>query len=165
MCQVGFLPFGNKVFIAPKVGEMGYLEVASSNEILCVTPAASKVIFKKKTKKRKRVTTTSENEIIDHNDPEKWVIGPANAAGWSRIYNPFSKKYLTSSKKALKIEEKANVDKSKDKQLVIQKKVFVWCPFIEEFITYVAFERKYEDQELQVDLGKDSYKYGRNTPH
>ena len=132
---------------------MGYLEVASSNEILCVTPAATKVIFKKKSKKRKRNTT--ESEIIDPNDPEKWVIGPANAAGWFRILNPFSKKYLTSSKKALKIEEKTNIEKSKDKELVIQKKVFVWCPFIEEFITYVAFERNYEDQDLQVDLGLD----------
>ena len=138
-----------------EIGEIGYLEVSSSNEILCASESSNDVIFKKKTKKRKRFTTRSgpAAENIDNNNLENWVIAPANDGGWFQIYNPATKKFLTSSKKSVKLEEKANLDKSKDKQLVEVKKVFVWCPYIEEFITYIAYERGYKDQNLQVDMG------------
>ena len=138
-----------------EVGEIGCLEVSSSNEILCVSESGNEVIFKKKTKKRKRFTTRSGSaaENIENNDLENWVITPANDSGWFQIYNPASKKFLTSSKKSVKLEEKANLEKSKDKQLVLVKKVFIWCPFIEEFVTYIAHERDYKDQDLQVDMG------------
>ena len=138
-----------------EVGEIGCLEVSSSNEILCVSESGNEVIFKKKTKKRKRFTTRSGSaaENIENNDLENWVITTANDSGWFQIYNPASKKFLTSSKKSVKLEEKANLEKSKDKQLVLVKKVFIWCPFIEEFVTYIAHERGYKDQDLQVDMG------------
>ena len=38
------------------------------------------------------------------------------------------------------------------------KKVFVWCPYVEEFVTYVAYCRGYEDQDLQIDMGMDAGK-------
>ena len=138
-----------------EVGEIGCLEVSSSNEILCVSESSNEVIFKKKTKKRKRFTTRSgpAAENANNNDLENWVVTPANSSGWFQIYNPASKKFLTSSKKSVKLEEKANLEKSKDKQLVEVKKVFIWCPYIEEFVTYIAHERDYKDQDLQVDLG------------
>ena len=148
----------------PKVGQPGYLEVG--NQILCVNDEGE-VIFKTKTKKRKRFTTRSgpskaQNEDMDNNDADKWVLSSANSAGWFRIYHPASKKFLTSSKKRgkkgekfVKIEDKANLEKSKDKELVQMKKVFVYCPYIEEFVTHIANERNYEDQDLQIDLGLD----------
>ena len=105
---IGHLPFGEKVWILSEVGEIGCLEVSSSNEILCVSESSNEVIFKKKTKKRKRFTTRSgAAENTDNNDLENWVITPANSSGWFQIYNPASKKFLTSSKKSVKLPKNA----------------------------------------------------------
>ena len=111
----------------------------------------------KKIRKTNRNTRASSSTNFESaaSDPQKWIIHPADEFGWFRIFHPHSGKFLTSGKDSVKVEKLASAKELKDrkKQLFTEKKVFVWCPFIEELVTYVAYQRNYEEQDLQVDIG------------
>ena len=140
----------------PKVGQPALIEDASSNDVLSVENEnevdLSKKIGKTNRKTRAKSSTNFENS---KSDPQKWIIHPADEFGWFRIFHPSTGKYLTSGKDSVKVEKLASAKELKDrkKQLFTEKKVFVWCPFVEEFVTYVAYQRNYEEQDLQVDIG------------
>ena len=145
-----------KVFNLPKVGTPAFIEDASSNDILSVEIPSDEVDLSKKIGKTNRNTRAKSSTKFENaaNDPQKWIIHPADSFGWFRIFHPSTGKYLTSSKDCAKVEKLASAKVLKDqKQLVEVKKVFVWCPFIEEFVTYIAFQRNYQEENLQVDIG------------
>ena len=144
-----------------KVGKAGYIEEVSSSHVLSIDSKNDDVTLKPKIRKRTRAQA-DENTI---SDSQKWIqTGLVDSHGWFRIANPKSGKYLTShSKTSAKLEELCDPNKpskkSKDKKQLVQvKKVFVWCPHIEEFVTYVAHCRGYEEQDLQIDMGMDAGK-------
>ena len=118
---------------------------------------SNEVDLNKKIRKTNRNTRASSSTNFENaaSDPQKWIIHPADEFGWFRIFHPHSGKFLTSGKDSVKVEKLASAKELKDrkKQLFTEQKVFVWCPFIEEFVTYVAFQRNYEEQDLQVDIG------------
>ena len=139
----------------PKVGQPGFIEDASSNNILSVENEnevdLSKKIGKTNRNTRAKSSTNFENS---KSDPQKWIIHPADVSGWFRISHPNTGLYLTSGKKSVKIEKLASAKELKaNKHLVQVQKTFVWCPYLEEFVTYIAYQRNYEEQDLQVDLG------------
>ena len=153
--KVGHLPFNVKSFNLPKVGQPAFIEDASSNDILSVENEnevdLSKKIGKTNRNTRAKSSTNFENS---KSDPQKWIIHPADSSGWFRISHPNTGLYLTSGKKSVKIEKLATAKELKaNKHLVQVQKTFVWCPYLEEFVTYIAYQRNYEEQDLQVDLG------------
>ena len=164
---MGNLPFQDKVFEMFKVGTQGYIQEVSSGQVLTVDSKSNNVTLKRKICKRTRSQAAAENII---SDSQKWIqTGLVDSDGWFRIANPFSGKYLTSdSKKSVKLEDlndpndpkhkKGKKGKKDKKELVQVRKVFVWCPYVEEFVTYVAYCRGYEDQDLQIDMGMDAGK-------
>ena len=56
----------------------------------------------------------------------------------------------------LKSAKKGKGKKKPKKQLVKVKKVFVHCPCIEAFITFICDKRGYTDGDVEVDIGLDS---------
>ena len=141
----------------PKVGQPAFIEDASSNDILSVENPSNEVDLSKKIGKTNRNTRASSSTNFENaaSDPQKWIIQPADSFGWFRIFHPNTGKYLTSGKDSVKVEKLASAKELKDgkKQTVEVQKVFVWCPFIEAFVEYIAFQRNYEEQDLQVDIG------------
>ena len=147
-----------------KVGKAGYITEVSTGLVLSVDSKSNEVTLKRKIRKRTR-SQANENII---SDCQKWIqTGLQDSYGWFRIANPSSGKYLTSdSKDSVKLEDlsdpnhpKHKKDKKKDKKQLVQcKKVFVWCPYVEEFVTYIAYRRGYEEQDLQIDMGMDAGK-------
>ena len=118
---------------------------------------SNEVDLNKKVRKTNRNTRASSSTNFENaaSDPQKWIIHPADEFGWFRIFHPNTGKFLTSGKDSVKVEKLASAKELKDrkKQLFTEKKVFVWCPFIEEFVTYIAYQRNYDEQDLQVDIG------------
>ena len=162
--KVGFSPFKNKVFSdLAKVGEPGL--IVTSGETLTVKPSSDEVtLVKRVTRSRSRSMTRSgarrQNEVDSNVDPNIWIVGHTDSHGWFRIKHRATGKYLTSSSSdSVKIEDLANFENTKTKpkkHLVQVKKTFVWCPFVEAYITFIAEKRNYSDVELNVEFGLDA---------
>ena len=158
--KMGNLPFKNVVFNLPKVGEACQIENASSGQVLGIKNGTFQVIFKKKTPRNKfktRSAKTKKQQISD----DVWILYPADSSGFFRIKHAKSGKFLSSfvpDKVTVQHEMKPSDSKGKKvkKVLVKVKKTFVWVPDIEAFISFIANEREYEDEELQTEMGIDA---------
>ena len=157
--KMGNLPFKNIVFNLPKVGEACQIENASSGQVLCIKNGTYQVVFKKKRIKKKFQTRSAKSKQQQISD-DVWILYPADSSGFFRIKHAKSGKFLSSfvpGKVTIEHQMKAKDTKGKKvkKVLVKVKKTFVSVPDIEAFISFIAKEREYEDEELQTELGID----------
>ena len=161
--KVGFSPFKDKVFTdLAKVGEPGI--IVASGETLTVKPSTNEVIFKKRVTRSRSMTRSGarrQNEVDSNVGPNMWIAGHADFHGWFRIKHSATGKYLTSSSSdSVKIEDLVKFENTKTKpkkQLVQVKKTFVWCPYIEAYITFIADKRNYSyDKDMNIEFGLDA---------
>ena len=161
--KVGHLQFKQKVITLPPKTDPGYIVDDATGHVLTVEN--DEIIFRPKIKSKKHKTRSGRNRAnpknslnySDISDKQAWIIGPADSYGWHRIIHASSKKLLTSSSSdKLTVENlKENKGKTK-KQLTKCKKVFVYCPHLEAFISYIVCERDYkDDSDIKVDIGLD----------
>ena len=161
--KMGHLPFKNKVFNLPKVGEACQIENISSGEVMCTRKGSGDIFFKKKSPKKKFTTRSAKSKNQQISD-DIWIIHPADSEGYFRIKHARSGKFLTSldcDNVSIKLlakpsDSKAKKPKKPKKQLVKVKKTFVSVPDIEAFITFIAHERGYADEDLQIEMGIDA---------
>ena len=160
--KVNHLQFKQKVITLPPKSDPGYIEEAATGHVLTVEN--DEIIFRPKIKSKKHKTRSARNSAptnslnnSDISDKQAWIIGPANSHGWHRIIHASSKKMLTSSSSDKFTVENLKENKGKvKKQLTKVKKVFVWCPHLEAFISYIVCERGYKsDSDIKVDIGLD----------
>ena len=164
--KMGHLPFKNKVFNLPKVGEACQIENVSSGEVMCTRKGSGDIFFKKKSPKKKFTTRSAKSKNQQISD-DVWIICPADSEGFFRIKHARSGKYLTSldcdnvnikplAKPSDSSDSEGKKQKKQKKQLVKVQKTFVSVPDIEAFITFIAHERDYEDEDLQIEMGIDA---------
>ena len=83
--KMGKLPFADKTFNLPNVGEARQIVHTSSGQILCIkNGSSSEVVFKKKRPHQKvktRSAKTKKQQISD----DVWILHPADSNGFFRI--------------------------------------------------------------------------------
>ena len=157
--KMGYLPFKDKVLTLSKVGEACQIENISSGEVMCIRKGSQEVFFKKKSPKRKFNTRSAKSKKQQISD-DVWICYPADSNGYFRIKHARTGKFLTSlDSDQVNVEKLAKSVNSKGKKLkkslVKVKKTYVWVSEVEALISFIANERDYADEDLQIEFGID----------
>ena len=158
--KMGHLPFKDKVLTLSKVGEACQIENVSSGEVMCIRKGSQEVFFKKKTPKKKFNTRSAKSKKQQISD-DVWICYPADSDGYFRIKHAKTGNFLTSlDSDQVNVEKLAKLVNSKGKKLkksiVKVKKTYVWVSEVEGLITFIAGERGYADEDLQIECGIDA---------
>ena len=160
--KMGHLPFKDKVLTLSKVGEACQIENVSSGEVMCIRKGNREVFFKKKSPKKK-FNTRSAKSKKQHISDDVWICYPADSNGYFRIKHAQTGNFLTSlDSDQVNVEKLAKSVNSKGKKLkkrlVKVKKTYVWVSEVEALISFIANERGYADEDLQIEFGIDGGK-------
>ena len=159
--KIGHWSFHDKTLLLPSVGVPGFVEDASSGQVLTLKRGTTEVIWSSKIRPRTTLTRSSRNAASDsdHTDSQKWIFGVADSNGWFRIKNVQTGQCLTTiDANTVAVENLANQKDhdGKKRHKVKVKKTYAWCCELEAFICFIAQERDYTDENLKIEIGLDA---------